>query len=42
MKKAAIITWCNNNGVANYGQILQCYAMTRIVREKGYQPLVIR
>ena len=42
MKKAAIITWCNNNGPANFGQILQCYAMTQIVRKNGYDPIVIR
>lgn len=42
MKKAAIITWCNNNGPANFGQILQCYAMTQIVGKKGYEPVVIR
>lgn len=40
--KAAILTWCDNNGPTNYGQILQCYAMQRLVKEAGYEPLVIQ
>lgn len=39
--KAAIITWCYN-GEINYGQILQCYAMCRLVQRLGYEPKVIR
>lgn len=42
MKKAAILTWCNNNGPTNYGQILQCYAMQYLVRQAGYEPTVIQ
>ena len=41
MKKAAIITWCSN-GKANYGQILQCYAMVRLLRKYDYKAKVIR
>lgn len=40
--KAAILTWCDNNGPANYGQIFQCYAMQRLVKKAGYEPLVIQ
>lgn len=40
--KAAILTWCDNNGPTNYGQILQCYAMQYLVKGKGYQPIVIQ
>ncbi|WP_029322808.1 polysaccharide pyruvyl transferase family protein [Butyrivibrio sp. AE3004] len=40
--KAAILTWCYNNGKTNYGQILQCYAMQEIVKKCGYEPIVIR
>lgn len=39
--KAAILTWCYN-GEINYGQILQCYAMQKLVRRFGYEPKVIR
>lgn len=41
MKTAAILTFCNNNGVTNYGQILQCYAVQKLVEQKGYEPLVV-
>lgn len=41
-RKAAILTWCDNNGPTNYGQILQCYAMQELVREKGYEPVVVQ
>ena len=40
--KASILTWCYNNGKANYGQVLQCYAMQELVRMLGYDPIVIR
>ncbi len=40
--KAGILTWCDNHGPANYGQILQCYAMQYLVKEKGYDPLVVQ
>lgn len=41
-KKAAILTWCDNNGPTNYGQILQCYAMQLLVRRLGWEPVVIQ
>lgn len=40
--KAAILTWCYNNGKTNYGQILQCYAMQVMVQRLGYEAIVIR
>lgn len=40
--KAAILTWCDNNGPTNYGQILQCYAMQYLVKEAGYEPVVVQ
>ena len=40
--KAAILTWCDNNGPTNYGQILQCYAMQHLVKEAGYEPVVVQ
>lgn len=40
--KAAVLTWCYNNGKTNYGQILQCYAMQRVVQRLGYDVKVIR
>ncbi len=40
-KKAAILTWCNNNGRSNYGQILQCYAVQKIVESWGYDAFVV-
>ncbi len=40
--KAAILTWCDNNGRTNYGQILQCYAMQYLVKKAGYIPLVVQ
>lgn len=40
--KAAVLTWCNNNGKTNYGQILQCYAMQYLVKSKGFEPLVVQ
>lgn len=40
--KAAILTWCYNNGKTNYGQILQCYAMQITVQRLGYDTKVIR
>ena len=41
-RKAAIITWCYDNGCSNYGQILQCYAMQNICIRLGLDPLVIK
>lgn len=41
-RKAAIVTWCYDNGKTNYGQILQCYAMQTMVRRLGYETKVIR
>lgn len=40
--KAAILTWCYNNGRTNYGQVLQCYAMQTMVRRFGYDTKVIK
>lgn len=42
LPKAAILTWCYNNGPVNYGQILQCYAMQVMVQRLGYDVKVIR
>lgn len=41
-KKAAIVTWCYDNGKTNYGQILQCYAVQQIIKKKGYEPVVVK
>lgn len=41
-KKAAILTWCDNNGPTNYGQILQCYAMQNLVDSWGYESFVVQ
>jgi len=41
-KKVGIITWCDNNGPTNYGQILQCYAMQTICESFGFAPLIIQ
>lgn len=41
-KRAAILTWCDNNGPTNYGQILQCYAMQRLVDSWGYDSFVVQ
>lgn len=41
-KKAAILTWCDNNGPTNYGQILQCYAMQNLVDSWGYHSFVVQ
>ncbi len=40
--KAAILTWCDNSGPTNYGQILQCYAMQYLAKQAGYEPLVVQ
>ncbi len=42
LQKAAILTWCYNNGSINYGQILQCYAMQVFVRRLGYDVKVVK
>lgn len=42
VKKAAILTWCDNNGPTNYGQILQCYAMQKLVESWGYYPIIVQ
>lgn len=42
MEKVAILTWCDNNGPTNYGQILQCYAMQYLVKSWGYEPFVVQ
>lgn len=41
-KRAAILTWCDNNGPTNYGQILQCYAMQKLVEGWGYASFVVQ
>lgn len=41
-EKAAILTWCDNNGPTNYGQLLQCYAMQRLVESWGYHSFVVQ
>ena len=41
MKKIAIATWCDNMGVTNYGQVLQCYAMQKICEKLGAEVFVI-
>ena len=41
-KKAGIITWCDNNGPTNYGQILQCYAMQNIFGKLDFETLIIQ
>ncbi len=41
-KRAAILTWCDNNGPTNYGQVLQCYAMQYLARSCGYDSLVVQ
>lgn len=39
--KASILTFCNNNGPVNYGQILQGYAVQKILEENGYAPEIV-
>lgn len=39
--KAALVTWCYR-GEANYGQVLQCYAMQRIIQHLGFDVTVIQ
>lgn len=41
-KKVAIFTWCYNNGTANYGQILQCYALQKLCENYNLDVVVIR
>lgn len=41
MRETAILTWCDNNGPTNYGQILQCYAMQQICKKLQLLPTVI-
>ena len=40
LNKVAIITWCNVN--VNYGQVLQAYAMQRIVKKYKLNPITIK
>lgn len=42
LPKAALLTWCYNNGPVNYGQILQCYAMQVIIQRLGYDVKVLK
>lgn len=42
MKKVGIITWCDNNGVTNYGQVLQCYAMQKACEKLGKKTIVLQ
>ena len=39
--KAALVTWCYR-GEANYGQVLQCYAMQRVIQLLGFDVAVIQ
>lgn len=39
MDKVAILTFCNRN--INYGQVLQAYAVQRIVKKYGFEPIII-
>lgn len=39
--KAALVTWCYK-GEANYGQVLQCYAMQRVIQHLGFDVIVIQ
>lgn len=41
-RRAAILTFCDNAGPTNYGQILQCYAMQYLARSWGYDPMVVQ
>lgn len=41
LKSAAILTLCDNRGPANYGQILQCYAMVKLLSSLGTDPYVV-
>lgn len=40
--KVAIITWCDNSGPSNYGQVLQCYALQKMVHILGKEAIVIQ
>ena len=40
-KPTAIITWCDNEGKTNYGQLLQCYAMQRVCEMLGFPAFII-
>ena len=40
-RRASIITWCNNNGVTNFGQVLQCYALQVSLERLGFDVTVI-
>lgn len=39
--KALIATWCYGNGRTNYGQLLQCYAMQRLIEQCGFEVQII-
>lgn len=41
-KKVAIITWCDNNGPTNYGQIFQCYAIQKICEKLGFEAIIVQ
>ncbi len=41
-KRVIILTWCYDFGVANFGQVLQCYALFRYCEIHGYDVRVIR
>lgn len=39
--KASIVTWCNNNGPTNYGQVLQCYATQQLLADMGIKAITV-
>ena len=41
MRKAALVTFCNNYAKTNYGQVLQCYALYKKLTDLGLDVKVI-
>lgn len=41
-RKVGIVTWCDNVGKTNYGQILQCYAIHSICDSLELDPVIIQ
>ena len=39
--RVGILTWCNNYGASNFGQVLQCYAMQKLMNEFGFEARII-
>ncbi len=42
MKKIVLFTMCNETGPANYGQVLQCYALYKVCLDAGFEVRVLR